>query len=276
MRGAGKWCARLAAALIPALLVNAPYAVAVTPTFVAIETRSAKQTFILIKPDLPVASVILFAGGNGALGLSSASTMRWGASNFLVRTRSKFAAHDLMVAVMDAPSDHQDGMNPQFRMSQEHSEDISAVAKYLRGRANVPVWLVGTSMGTFSAANGAIGAPDVAGLVLISTITRPNPEWKIAATHGVASMRLASIKVPTLILSHREDQCELTPATDTSALKNRLTAAKSVQVEQLVGGSSPNSEPCGPVSSHGFWGIEDEAINRIAEFIKAHSNRREP
>src|SRR5262249_10254727 len=81
----------------------------------------------------------------------------WGASNFLVRTRSKFAAHDLMVAVMDAPSDHQDELNPHFRMSREHS----AVTKHLRGRANVPVWLVGTSMGTFSAANRTIGATDV-------------------------------------------------------------------------------------------------------------------
>jgi pimeloyl-ACP methyl ester carboxylesterase len=202
--------------------------------------------------------------------------MRWGASNFLVRTRGKFAAHDLMVAVMDAPSDHQDGMNPNFRMSREHSEDISAVSKYLRGRANVPVWLVGTSMGTFSAANGAIAASDVDGLVLISTITRSNPEWKIAAEHGVASMHLASIKVPTLILSHRDDRCELTPATGTSELKDRLTAAEPAQVELLVGGSPPNSEPCGPMAPHGFLGIEDEAINRIAEFIKAHSNKLEP
>jgi pimeloyl-ACP methyl ester carboxylesterase len=259
-----------------AVVVNALCAEAVTPTLVSIETRSARQTFILIKPDVPVASVILFAGGNGALGLSSATTMRWGASNFLVRTRSKFAAHDLMVAVMDAPSDHQDGMNPNFRMSRELAEDINAVAKYLSGRANVPVWLVGTSMGTYSAANGAIAARNVDGLVLISTITRSSPEWKMAVGHGVADMHLASIKVPTLILSHRDDRCELTPATGASELKARLTAAKLVQVELFVGGSPPRSEPCGPMTTHGFFGIEDEAINRIAEFIKAHNHRSEP
>jgi pimeloyl-ACP methyl ester carboxylesterase len=274
MHGAQR--AYLAAAILMVVLVNAQCADAVTPAFVSIETRRARQTFILIKPGAPVASVILFAGGNGALGLSSASTMRWGASNFLVRTRGKFAAHDLMVAVMDAPSDHQDGMNPNFRMSREHAEDISAVAKYLRGRAKVPVWLVGTSMGTFSAANGAIAGSDVDGLVLISTITRPNPEWKIAAGHGVASMHLANIKVPTLILSHRDDRCDLTPAADTSELKDRLTEAKPAQVELLVGGSPANSEPCGPMAPHGFFGIEDEAINKIAQFIRAHSDGREP
>ena len=35
--------------------------------------------------------------------------MKWGAGNFLVRTRDRFAAHDLMVAVVDAPSDQRQG-----------------------------------------------------------------------------------------------------------------------------------------------------------------------
>ena len=32
--------------------------------------------------------------------------MRWGDKNFLVRSRDMFAAQGLMVAVVDAPSDH--------------------------------------------------------------------------------------------------------------------------------------------------------------------------
>ena len=43
--------------------------------------------------------------------------MNWGAANFLVRTRNMFAARGLMVAVVDAPSDHKEGMNAVFRMS---------------------------------------------------------------------------------------------------------------------------------------------------------------
>ena len=63
-------------------------------TLVSIRTpRGAKQAFILIRPEKPVASVILFAGGHGALGLRSASSMRWGKGNFLVRTRDLFADH---------------------------------------------------------------------------------------------------------------------------------------------------------------------------------------
>src|SRR5262245_66445779 len=59
-----------------------------TPTLVSIQTpRGAMQAFILIKTDNPVASVILFAGGHGALGLKSASSMKWGAEGFLLRFR---------------------------------------------------------------------------------------------------------------------------------------------------------------------------------------------
>src|SRR5688572_6408504 len=140
--------------------------------------RGATQKFIFIKPEKPVAAVILFAGGKGALQLKSATDMGWGKGNFLVRTREMFAAENLAVAVIDAPSDHQDGMNAIFRMSGGHAADIGTVAAWLKKEAGVPVWLVGTSMGTFSAAGGAIGAKDVGGLVLTSTITRSKPQWK--------------------------------------------------------------------------------------------------
>lgn len=173
-----------------------------TATVVSIPTpRGATQSFILIKPDHPVASVILFAGGSGVLGLKTGE-FRYG--NFLVRSREKFAAHNYIVAVVDAPSDRQRGMNAIFRMSDEHAGDIGAVASYLKNQAAVPIWLIGTSMGTFSAAVGAIAeGKDIDGLVLTSTVTRSPPEWAIAKSHpnGVADMALSEITVPTLIMS---------------------------------------------------------------------------
>lgn len=242
-------------------------------TLVSIRTpRGAKQAFILIKPDNPVASVILFAGGHGGLRLTGASSMKWGKGNFLVRTRDEFAARGFMVAVVDAPSDHQNGMNAIFRMSPAHAGDIGAVAAYLKKEKPVPVWLVGTSMGTFSAAEGAIGAKDVDGLVLTSTITRAKPEWKIARSHrdGVASMPLAGVKAPTLIMSHRRDACELTPAADADKLRNRLTKARKVEVALLDGGLPPRSAPCEAMAQHGYLGIEAKAVDTIASFIKAN------
>jgi hypothetical protein len=91
-----------------------------TATLVSIPTpRGVTQAFILIKPDHPVAAVILFAGGGGVLGLKTASSR---AANFLVRSRDKFAAHNFIVAVVDAPSDYQqDGMPVMFRVSNAHA-----------------------------------------------------------------------------------------------------------------------------------------------------------
>lgn len=234
--------------------------------------RGTRQAFILIKPDKAVATVILFAGGHGALGLKSASDMTWGRGNFLVRSREAFAAHDFMVAVIDAPSDRQQGMNAVFRMSDSHAADVGAVATYLKGQANVPVWLVGTSMGTFSAAGGAIASKGIDGLALTSTITRAKPDWSIANSHpsGVASMALFRIKVPALVMSHRMDGCDLTPAADAPMLKSRLTSVATVKIIVLDGGAPPQSAPCEARSQHGFLGIEAEAVGVIADFIKTN------
>src|SRR5215471_3661314 len=227
-----------------------------TPTLVSIQTpRGATQAFILIEVDNPVASVILFTGGHGALGLKSASPMKWGSDGFLVRSRDQFADHRFMVAVVDAPSDQQQGMNPMFRMSGAHAGDIGAVAAYLKKQKDIPVWLVGTSMGTFSAARGAIAAKGIDGLVLTSTITRAMPEWMLAKSHsdGVASMALQEITAPTLIVSHRKDACKITPAADAPKPSKRL-----INSAQCASGSgrtwmctARGLEPFPPSLSHG-------------------------
>ncbi len=263
----------LTAAFLLALLGSS--ASAQDASLVSLQTpRGAKQAFILIKPQKPVASVILFAGGHGALGLKSSTAMAWGAQNFLVRTRDNFARQGFMVAVIDAPSDRQGsrGMNAIFRMSGLHANDIGIVVDYLKKQANVPVWLVGTSMGTFSAAGGAIGLKSINGLVLTSTITRAKPNWNIAGSHshGVASMRLSSITVPTLIVSHRKDGCDITPAADTPKLTKALSGSRKIEVALLDGGRPPRSDPCQAMSEHGFLGIEGQAVARIAQFIRAN------
>jgi pimeloyl-ACP methyl ester carboxylesterase len=262
---------RWAAAFV--LLLVAWSAQAAETRLVSIKTpRGVNEAFILIEPAKPVASVILFAGGHGALGLKSASSMKWGAGNFLVRTRDMFAAHGFMVAVVDAPSDRKKGMNAVFRMSGSHAGDIGAVAAYLKKRAPVPIWLIGTSMGTFSAADGAI-AGHADGLVLTSTITHSPARWNIAESmpHAVANMALSRVSVPTLILAHRHDGCHASPPSGAAMLKQRLSKAKKVEVVMLDGGLPPRSEPCEAKAQHGYYGIEDKAVDAIAGFIKANS-----
>lgn len=160
-----------------------------------------------------------------------------------------------------------------FRMSGAHAGDIFAVAAYLKKQADVPVWLVGTSMGTFSAARAAIAAKGIDGLVLTSTITRPMPESILAKSHpdGVASMALENITVPTLVVSHRKDACKITPATDAPKLSKQLTKASKVEFAMLDGDDPPLSDPCGPKAQHSYFGMEAEAVNTIAKFIDDNS-----
>jgi pimeloyl-ACP methyl ester carboxylesterase len=272
MTGFARWLLLLAT--LSGLLSTA--ALAATSSLVTIPTpRGASQSFILIKPEKPVASVVLFAGGSGVLGLKSSASMASLNDNFLVRTRDAFAGHGFVVAVVDAPSDHQrDGMNAIFRMSSDHAGDIGAVTAYLKSStAGVPIWLIGTSMGTFSAAEGAIAVKGVDGLVLTSTITRSPADWIIVKSHpnGVASMSLGRVTVPTLILSHRKDGCPLSPATGASKLQAQLARAGKVQVSLLEGGSPPQSGPCDAKAPHGYFGIETVAVDTVAKFIAENS-----
>ena len=129
---------------------------------VSLPTRpGVTQSFYVTKPDQPpVASLILFPGGDGKLRGYGPAQPKQG--NFLVRSRNLFVARGFIVAVIDAPSDQASGMD-SFRVGANHRRDIAAVIAYLRQAAPVPVWLVGTTGGTEWAANGATlaaGGPD--------------------------------------------------------------------------------------------------------------------
>ncbi len=180
---------------------------------VTLETRAGvTQKFILITPEKAVAAVILFAGGKGDLDLSGASgrpVLGWGKNNFPVRTRADFAAHGFAVAVVDAPSDRKEriGMRGGFRNSAEHVTDIDAVTAHLKKTVRAPVWLIGTSRGTESAAYVAIHAQEkVAGLVLTSSMTEDN-----SGGRPVTDLALDRIRVPALVVAHDDDQCRMTP-----------------------------------------------------------------
>ena len=96
--------ARLALGLL--LLVRPVPASALDEKILTIPSRpGVTESFVLIRPaEAPVASVILFMGGRGALGLSR-GPLGPRNTNFLVRTRQRFAERGLLVAVVDVPSD---------------------------------------------------------------------------------------------------------------------------------------------------------------------------
>ena len=137
---------------------------------------------------------------------------------------------------------------------------------YLRQVAPVPVWLVGTSMGTLSAANGAtLDAGGADGVVLTSSVMRSNK--KVTSTVFDSGPNL--VKIPTLIVHNRDDGCHVCPFADIAELLSRFTSAPRKQLIAFEGGATPISDPCEALSRHGYIGLEDKVVAAIAAWITA-------
>jgi len=233
---------------------------------VDIPTRpGVTQRFLYLAAEHPKAAVILFAGGHGGLEISPEGGMGWGKGNFLVRTRQQFVEQGLSVALVDAPSDRQrKAFTGGFRQRPEHVADIKAVIAWLKQQNNVPVWLIGTSRGTQSAAFIATqlsvveGCPD--GLVLTSTILSDTKE------RSVPEMPLEKISIPVLVVHHERDGCENCSYRDISFLMKKLNGAPRKELITVTGGAS-QGDPCEASAYHGFNGREKEVVGKIAEWI---------
>jgi pimeloyl-ACP methyl ester carboxylesterase len=244
-----------------------PVQAQVTQQVVDIPTRpGVTQRMLVLTPPSPKAAVILIAGGHGGLRIFANGSFQWGAGNFLVRTRQLFADQGLLVAVIDAPSDRQ---SPPylagFRQKPEHAADLQAVIAWMRAQSKVPVWLVGTSRGTQSAAYVATelsGADGPDGVVLSSTILTDD------GGRPVPAMPLAKIRVPVLVVHHEQDGCRHCAFAGVPALMAKFENAPRKEVLSFQGGEN-RGDPCEAMAYHGFNGLDGEVVPRIAGWILA-------
>jgi hypothetical protein len=241
-------------------------AVALDTSVRDIPTRpGVTQRVLLINPQQPVASVILFAGGNGLVQIGADGRPARG-GNFLVRSRELFAQEGLMVVVLDAPSDRIDGPGLEyFRQSAEHAIDVAHIIALLRQESPVPVWLVGTSRGTTSVANAAIRLKEngADGLVLTASMVGSDRD-------RLPSMAIDAIRVPALVVHHEQDQCKYCLFRDVPHLMAGLKGSPRAEVVSFTGGGPPKGDPCLAFHYHGFVGIEAAVVKRIADWIKSN------
>jgi predicted alpha/beta-hydrolase family hydrolase len=262
----GRHAARILAVL---LVVAAVQASAATEEVRSVATRKGvTQAFLLVRsPKTPAASVILFAGGDGHLALSPPNEIGQLKTNFLVKMRERFANAGFLVAVIDTPSDRGDYWN--FRTSKEHAEDVKQVIAALREMAPVPVWLVGTSMGSVSAAGVAgrlaegTAGPD--GLVLTSSIVQTSRN----TGETVKTAKLGDIRIPTLIVRHKDDACKFSSPGEAPSLYKALAQANPKELLTFEGGNPPKPDPCETQAPHGYFGIERDVVDAIIQWIKA-------
>jgi len=255
-------------ALALALGLAAPMLAGAAERVVEVPTRPGVTVrLLLVDPEGPPrAAVVLLAGGHGGLRIGTDGRIEWGKRNFLVRTRARFAARGLLAAVVDAPSDRlHDPYLQGFRDRKDHAADLGAVIEWLRREAKVPVWLVGTSRGTVSAAFGAVSlagspaSPD--GVVLTSSILDDRHDTT------VPDLDLGRLRVPVLLVHHAEDECRVCPPALLSHVERKLGATRHETL--LVTGGASEGDRCEALAHHGFNGNEDEVVSAIARFVLA-------
>jgi pimeloyl-ACP methyl ester carboxylesterase len=222
------------------------------------------ESLLVIDPPQPGdIAVLLFVGSGGQLDLAG-HPPGWRGGNFLFRSADLFVAQGIAAAVLDAPADR--SALWRFRTGQEHASDIAAAIAALRGRGARQVWLVGTSMGTLSAANAAArlkqGGPD--GVVLTSAVTESSRQ----SFENVLSVPLEEITVPVLVVRHRDDGCLVSSPAGADRVLARLERAPVRRLLEFAGGAPARSSPCEAFSAHGYLGIEDQVIAAIAAWIR--------
>lgn len=145
--------------------------------------------------------------------------------------------------------------------SSKHAEDLGRVIEDVRARTRGPVWVIGTSRGTISAANVASRppgptAPD--GVVLTSALTvgsRSNQRPWLSQT--VFDLPLEKIRVPVLIVGHAADTCLRSPAAMMTRIADGTNGVRK-QVVTVTGGpgmpagTQSSVDACVGRSRHGF------------------------
>lgn len=262
-------------ALCGAAPAQAGFLESVPGQVVDLPTRSGVTVrYAAFVPDqAPAAIAILFVGGQGVLNIPSEVGPTWGRTgNFLVRIRENLRRRGIYVAVIDVPSDHSGGYG-SYRTTAGHAEDAAAVIADVRRRApGVPVWVIGTSMGTISAANAAArlqGSRGPDGLVLTSTVSRTNPNPRASARFDVFDVDLSAVHVSTLVAYHRADSCDVVSPGDGSRILSRLENAPRKELIFFDGGDPPASTACEALAAHGYYGIEGKVADAIADWILA-------
>lgn len=269
-------CLRRWIGLVVALLLSWSAPVQATELII-LESRPGVQLKILVlQPESkPKGVIVAYPGGEGTLGLDT----QFGrpivgnksyAEGFLIRNRDQFVKAGYALLLPDVPSDRQK-LDYLYRLGENQIDDAIAVMDYAQKRFGVAPWMIGISASSMTVASLAANPHmSLGGIVLMASVTTMPSSYGAYRTHpeGTASTRLAEIKVPALVVTHRDDACELSPPADSAKIIGRMIASPRKAERVFEGGSRPRSGPCFALSPHGFLGIEGEVEQAIFDFIE--------
>lgn len=182
----------------------------------------------------PSAVVILMPGGGGDIGLSDDGSIARD-SNWIVRTRGRYASAGIASLLLDAGA------------------DPSAAIKAMRQIAPKVV-LVAMSRGSTRVPPALSTAPD--GVVLASSMLD-----YVRQTVGSAGAL-----PPTLVIHHRRDDCR---ATHFEMVQPFMAWASGRARLVWIDGGTSRGNPCRNQAYHGFIGREGSVVSAIIGFVRA-------
>jgi len=248
----------VALSAIRAALIIAAFVIGGGPAHAQTVVQDIGGTQLLYTgPVTPRAVVFVFAGGDGTVAFNSAGQFTHLGGNFVLRTEPLWLAQGFAFATLASSS----SLLGQ-RHTPAYAATIGRAIDYIRTRTSAPIWLVGTSMGSIAAANGAANLPGrVAGVVLTSSVAGPSRAGETVFDSG-----LGSIAVPALVVSNRGDTC---PSAGPGFAPQILQAlARSPRRDIIyVESHQIQSEPCEAMSPHGYLGVEGDVVQRISAWI---------
>lgn len=245
-----------------ALAVARPAAAQAVAADLPLASGNTERVLLIPASQQPRATVVLLPGGDGVIGIGPAGSIDR-SGNFLVRTRQSWLPRGISALVV-GPMNGNSLLG--IRHTPAYAAALAAAIDFARSQSSAPVWLIGTSQGSTAAANGAAHLPGrVAGVVLTASVTERNRSGET-----VFDADPGAIAVPALVVSNQYDSCVASPPGDGPRLLAALARAPRREFV-VVASSELRGDPCEAYSPHGYFGIEDQVIQRISDWIAASS-----
>lgn len=247
---------------------SAAVASAAEPT-VEIPSRNQKIRAILLKPEQPVASVILLVGGHGQMDIAADGAIKWGRGNQLIRTRADYFKQGFAVLVPDIAPDWKGPERKPvsgYRWHARHGGDLGALVAYMRTIAE-PVVVVGTSRAAVSA-----------GVMLLVTEGKNRPDYVVLTApmlmpagnqpsfQKAIQGNARRAQIPMLLVGNKKDECKYTLPASIEAFR-RWRGGDKLDI-LMLDGPQGTGHPCEARAAHGFAEIDDQVVNAVSDWIK--------
>lgn len=222
------------------------------------------QRALYVAPPRPRATLVMLPGGDGEVGVQRNGNLHQD-HNFVVRTREAWTGRGYAVLIPDSIAQ---ASLRGVRSSRGYRQIVDKLVAYAHARADAPIFLVGTSQGTIAAVNGAAHAlpHSLSGLVLTEAVSLPGR----LSTETVFDADPQSVDVPTLIVANRDDSCNVAPPGMAPRIAAALSRSPEVRVMLVEGGIQRSAKPCGSLSPHGYFGIEEKVVGGIDAWLRTH------